>query len=224
MFHVKHLCLFFFFLFPVHVHGFSQAYFKLTDKPFYYDCPRDSSIDNWIKAETRARGLTPEETTFFYWVNFVRKNPISFRDCILIPFISQFPEVEGGESQTLLNDLSNVDEKPMLLLSSALTSLSRDHAKDLVYRKGKLTHNSRMGFSFSQRVKSAGISGCAAENLYTGKNDALLALLMLLLDLGLEPPGHRINIFNATYRSMSVVIATIPNTGQVVLVQNFVCN
>ena len=222
MFHVKHLCLFFLFLFPVH--GSSQAYFKLTDKQFYYDCPRDTVINDWIKAESRGRVLTLEETTFFYWVNFVRKNPISFRDFILVPFISQFPEVEGDESQTLLNDLSNADEKDMLRLSSALTSLSRDHAKDLVYRKGKLTHNSRMGFSFSQRVKSAGILGCAAENLYTGKNDALLALLMLLLDLGLDPPGHRINIFNAAYKSMSVVIATIPNTGQVVLVQNFGCN
>ena len=222
MFHVKHLCLFFFFLFPVH--GSSQAYFKLTDKPFYYDCPRDTVINDWIKAESRGRVLTLEETTFFYWVNFVRKNPISFRDFILVPFISQFPEVEGDESQTLLNDLSNADEKDMLRLSSALTSLSRDHAKDLVYRKGKLTHNSRMGFSFSQRVKSAGILGCAAENLYTGKNDALLAVLMLLLDLGLDPPGHRINIFNTAYKSMSVVIATIPNTGQVVLVQNFGCN
>lgn len=222
MFHVKHLCFFFFFLFPFC--GFSQAYFKLTDKPFHYVCPPDSIIYDWIKAESRGRVLTSEETSFFYWVNFVRKNPLSFRDFILRPFISQFPEVAGNESQTLLNDLSNADEKDMLRLSSALTSLSRDHAKDLVYRKGKLTHNSRMGFSFSQRVKSAGIIGCAAENLYTGKNDALLALLMLLLDLGLEPPGHRINILSAVYKSMSVVISTIPTTGQVVLVQNFGCN
>jgi len=222
MFHVKHLCLFFFFLIPVY--GFSQAYFKLTDKPFHYDSPPDSTINDWIKAESRGKGLTPEEFSFFYWVNFVRKNPIIFRDFILIPFISQFPEVEGAESQALFNDLSKTDELSLLRLSSALTSLSRDHAKDLVYRKGKLTHNSRMGFSFSQRVKSAGIFGCAAENLYTGKNDALLALLMLLLDLGLEPPGHRTNLLSTTYRSMSVVISTIPGTGQVVLVQNFECN
>jgi hypothetical protein len=222
MFHVKHLCLFFFFLIPVY--GFSQAYFKLTDKPFHYDSPPDSTINDWIKAESRGKGLTPEEFSFFYWVNFVRKNPIIFRDFILIPFISQFPEVEGAESQALFNDLSKTDELSLLRLSSALTSLSRDHAKDLVYRKGKLTHNSRMGFSFSQRVKSAGIFGCAAENLYTGKNDALLALLMLLLDLGLEPPGHRTNLLSTTYRSMSVVISTIPGTGQVVLVQNFGCN
>jgi hypothetical protein len=222
MFHVKHLCLFFFFLFPVY--GLSQAYFKLTDKPFLYDCPPDSAINDWIKAESRGKGLTPDESSFFYWVNFVRKNPISFRDFILIPFISQFPEVVGAESQALFNDLSNTDEVSLLRLSPALTSLSRDHAKDLVYRKGKLTHNSRMGFSFSQRVKSAGILGCAAENLYTGKSDALLALLMLLLDLGLEPPGHRINLLSTTYKSMSVVISTIPSTGQVVLVQNFGCN
>lgn len=222
MFHVKHLCFFFFFLLPFC--GFSQAYFKLTDKPFHYVCPPDSIIYDWIKAESRGRVLTSEETSFFYWVNFVRKNPLSFRDFILRPFISQFPEVAGNESQTLLNDLSNADEKDMFRLSSALTSLSRDHAKDLVYRKGKLTHNSRMGFSFSQRVKSAGIIGCAAENLYTGKDDALLALLMLLLDLGLEPPGHRINILSTVYKSMSVVISTIPTTGQVVLVQNFGCN
>jgi hypothetical protein len=222
MFHVKHLCLLFIFLFPVY--GFSQAYFKLTDKPFNHVCPPDTSINDWIKTESRGRGLTPEESSFFYWVNFVRKNPISFRDFILIPFISQFPEVNGVESQSLLTDLSNANGIAMLRLSSALTSLSRDHAKDLVYRKGKLTHNSRMGFSFSQRVKSAGISGCAAENLYTGKNDGLLALLMLLLDLGLDPPGHRINLLNTAYKSMSVVIAPIPNTAQVVLLQNLGCD
>jgi hypothetical protein len=212
----------FIFLFPVY--GFSQAYFKLTDKPFNHVCPPDTSINDWIKTESRGRGLTPEESSFFYWVNFVRKNPISFRDFILIPFISQFPEVDGVESQSLLTDLSNANGIAMLRLSSALTSLSRDHAKDLVYRKGKLTHNSRMGFSFSQRVKSADISGCAAENLYTGKNDGLLALLMLLLDLGLDPPGHRINLLNTNYKSMSVIIAPIPNTAQVVLVQNLGCD
>ena len=70
MFHVKHLCLFLFFLFPVY--GFSQAYFKLTDKPFLYDCPPDSTINDWIKDESRGKGLTPEESSFFYWVNVVR--------------------------------------------------------------------------------------------------------------------------------------------------------
>jgi len=222
VFHVKHLSCLFFLISPLFT--LSQAYFNLTDKPFYYSCPPDTVIVDWIKAESRGKGLTPEESSFFYWVNFVRKNPKSFRDLILMPFISQFPEVGGAESQALVNDLSNTDELSFLRLSSALTSLSRDHAKDLVYRKGKLTHNSRMGFSFSQRVKSAGILGCAAENLYTGKNDALLALLMLLLDLGLEPPGHRINLLSTTYKSMSVVISSIPSTGQVVLVQNFGCN
>jgi uncharacterized protein YkwD len=47
---------------------------------------------------------------------------------------------------------------------------------------------------------------------------------MLLLDLGVDPPGHRINILDANYKSMSVVIVVIPNTADVVLVQDFGCN
>ena len=222
MFHVKHLCCLFVLIAPAF--ALSQAYFRLTDKPFVYTCPPDTTIADWVKAQTKGRALSSEENSFFYWVNFVRKQPKLFSDLVLKPFIDQFPEVNGVESQSLVKELSNADDRGLLRFCSALTVLSRGHANDLVYNKGKLTHNSRKGLSFSQRVKSAGISGCAAENLYTGKNDGLLALLMLLLDLGLDPPGHRKNILNPTYKSMSVVIAPIPNTPNVVLVQDFGCN
>jgi hypothetical protein len=222
MFHVKHFKLLLLCLLPFI--GYSQAYFKLTDQPFLFDCPVDTSIQQWVSREVKkAKGLSAEETSFFYWVNFVRQHPTAFSHHVLMPFLEQFPETKGIEANTLINDLSVPTSRPLLHFSTQLQPTSLDQALDLVGNNGQLSHYSKKGLSFSQRMKIAGIVGCASENLYTGKNDPVLALLMLLLDLGLDPPGHRLNILNPVYLSMAVSIRANKHDSTVVLVQTFGC-
>lgn len=222
MFHVKHISCIFLFLIPFF--GQSQAYFKLTDQPFYFDCPVDTNIQHWVAREfKKVKGLSPEESSFFYWVNFVRHRPADFSTYVLAPFLQQFPEVKGKEANTLIYDLSSFTSRPLLQFSIQLHPATLDHAIDLVGNGGQLSHYSRKGVSFSQRMKIAGITGCASENLYTGKNDPVLALIMLLLDLGLDPPGHRINMLNPVYSSMAVSIRPNKKDSTIVLVQEFGC-
>lgn len=222
MFHVKHISSIIFFLIPFL--GHTQAYFKLTDQPFYFDCPVDTNIQDWVTKESRkVKGLSVEESSFFYWVNFVRQRPADFSTHVLAPFLQQFPEAKGKEANSLINDLSLPTSRPLLQYSIQLHQATLDHATDLVNNGGQLSHHSRKGISFAQRMKIAGIIGCASENLYTGKNDPVLALLMLLLDLGLDPPGHRTNILNPIYSSMAVSIRTNKKDSSVVLVQEFGC-
>jgi hypothetical protein len=221
MFHVKHILLL---LFLIPFFGRTQAYFKLTDQPFYFDCPVDTNIQDWVTKETRkVKRLSVEESSFFYWVNFVRQRPADFSTHVLAPFLQQFPEAKGKEANSLIKDLSLSSSRPLLHYSTQLHPATLDHATDLVDNGGQLSHHSRRGISFAQRMKIAGIAGCASENLYTGKNDPLLALIMLLLDLGLDPPGHRTNILNPNYLSMAVTIRPNKKDSSMVLVQDFGC-
>jgi hypothetical protein len=221
MFHVKHILLL---LFLIPFFGRTQAYFKLTDQPFYFDCPVDTNIQDWVTKETRkVKRLSVEESSFFYWVNFVRQRPADFSTHLLAPFLQQFPEAKGKEANSLIKDLSLSSSQPLLHYSTQLHPATLDHATDLVDNGGQLSHHSRKGISFAQRMKIAGITGCASENLYTGKNDPLLALIMLLLDFGLDPPGHRTNILNPNYLSMAVTIHPNKKDSSIVLVQDFGC-
>lgn len=222
MFHVKHICCFLLLLLPFI--GYSQAYFRLTDQPFLFTCAPDSNLQQWVTKELKGvKGISREESSFFYWVNHVRQHPLDFRDKVLNPFLEQFPETKGKEATTLVKELTVSVSRPPLQYNTQLHSAAFDQALDLVSTNGQLSHYSKRGLSFAQRMKVAGITGCASENLYTGKNDPVLALIMLLLDLGLDPPGHRNNILNASFTSMAVSIRTNRHDNSVVLVQDFGC-
>jgi uncharacterized protein YkwD len=73
-------------------------------------------------------------------------------------------------------------------------------------------------------MKMGGVTKCAAENIYTGKNDGLLALIMLLLDIGLESAGHRKNILNPNLVNMGLSIRPRKDAEGIILVQVFGCN
>ena len=222
MFHVKHFYILLFLFLPLL--GQSQAFFSLTDQPFQFDCPTDSTIIQWVTKETnRVSGSTKDETAFFYWVNYVRQHPLLFRDYILQPFLDQFPETNGKEAASLKTELSSERYRPLLQYNLMLHGATLNQANDIVNTGGQLSHYSSKGLSFAQRMKIAGVTGCASENLYTGKNDPLLALIMLLLDLGLTPPGHRNNILNPAFLSMAVRIRANKHDESVVLVQQFGC-
>jgi len=221
MFHVKHISLFIALCFPIWSTG--QSFFKLTDTSFIHQSPLDTTLSDFVRTQTKRTGLSQAELDVYYWTNYVRKNPIVFLKTVLIPFLNQFPEAKGVESASLEADLKALAPLPLLRFSATLQDAALYHATDLTQKGSGLSHNSSKGLSFAQRMKLAGITGCAAENLYTGKNDGLLPVLMLLLDIGLTPPGHRNNLFNPNYTAIGISIRPNKDASSVVLVQDFGC-
>ena len=222
MFHVKHIAPFLFLCFPFCCFG--QSVFKLNDVPFVHQSPVDSTLTDYISTQTKGRGLTESELGVYYWTNYVRKNPIAFLNTVLKPFLKHFPEAKGVESASLEADLKALPSLPLLKFSPLLQDAALFHANDLTQKGSGLSHSSTKGLSFAQRMKLAGMTRCAAENLYTGKNDGLLPVLMLLLDIGLTPPGHRKNLLNSNYTAIGLSIRPNKDALSIVLVQDFGCH
>lgn len=220
MFHVKHLV--FILLFPLL--SSAQGSFTLKDTPLIVKLEVDQTIKAHADRELIKSGLSNEEREFFYWVNYLRKNPPQFyTDCVL-PFLKQFPEANGKEAKSLQKDLLSSPKLNLLSFSAAATDAAKLHCADLALKQNNIGHNSSDGKSFSTRMRLAGITKCAAENIYTGKNEPLLSLIMLLLDLGLEVPGHRKNLLAPWYNQMGLSMQTHRSMKRVVLVQIFSCS
>ena len=221
MFHVKHFLLLLFVV-PLLVAGQSQ--FSLQDKKFTPTVELDQQLLEYINLQTKGRGLTEQETQFFYWSNYLRLYPKRFSSEIIGSFLSSFPEAKGKESESLKRELSSLSSLSRYRFSIQLADLSLDHASDLSEYANQISHVDSKGRTFPQRMKMGGVTKCAAENIYTGKNDGLLALIMLLLDIGLESAGHRKNILNPNLVNMGVSIRPRKDAEGIILVQVFGCN
>ena len=221
MFHVKHIVLVLV-LFPLL--SFSQGSFSLKDTPFVVNLPIDQTVGKQVERELSSSGLSKEEREFFYWVNYLRNNPALFYTNCVIPFLKQFPEANGKEAKSLEKDLLASPKLSMFTFSSAATDAAKIHCADLALKQSNIGHNSSDGKNFSTRMRLAGLTKCAAENIYTGKNDPLLSLMMLLLDIGLESAGHRKNLLTPWYNQMGVSIQTHRSMKRSVLVQIFSCS
>jgi len=221
MFHVKHLLLFFFFL-PFGVAGQSQ--FSLQDKQFTPTIVVDQALMEYVSEQTKGRGLTEEEKRFFYWSNFLRQYPKRFYLEIIDAFLKEFPEAKGKEAESLRKELLSLSPLSKYKYSDLLADLSLEHANDLSENSNQISHIDSKGRSFVQRMKLGGVTKCAAENIYTGKNDGLLALIMLLLDIGLESAGHRKNILNPVFPNMGFSIRPHHTGQRIILVQVYGCN
>jgi uncharacterized protein YkwD len=178
----------------------------------------------YVSEQIKGKGLTDEEKRFFYWSNFLRQYPKRFNQEIIDAFLKEFPEAKGKEAESLRKELLSLSALSKYKFSDLLADLSLEHANDLSENSSQISHNDSKGRSFAQRMKLGGVTKCAAENIYTGKNDGLLALIMLLLDIGLESAGHRKNILNPSFTNMGLSIRPHQTGQSIILVQIFGCN
>jgi hypothetical protein len=221
MFHVKQLLLLLFLL-PFGV--VAQSQFSLQDKRFTPSLSIDQDLMEYVSEQIKGKGLTDEEKRFFYWSNFLRQYPKRFNQEIIDAFLKEFPEAKGKEAESLRKELLSLSALSKYKFSDLLADLSLEHANDLSENSIQISHNDSKGRSFAQRMKLGGVTKCAAENIYTGKNDGLLALIMLLLDIGLESAGHRKNILNPSFTNMGLSIRPHQTGQSIILVQIFGCN
>lgn len=203
--------------------SFSQGSMQLEDKPFTVKSTRVKSVDSFLTSFKSFKGYSGEEQAFFYWVNVLRADPPSFREQVILPFLNVFPEANSNNAKSLLNDLSQQEPLVYLEPNALLTKATAEHARDLVYNQKSISHSSSDGRSFSQRMKDAGITKCAGENILEGNKDALKAIIMLLIDQGVPDKGHRKALLNPSFNMMGCTIMPKNKGEDHILVQLFSC-
>jgi hypothetical protein len=218
MFHVKHIV----FLLFLPIFAKTQGYFSIEDKPFPVPSWSDQAVKDQVRREIDGKGLVAQEISFYYWCNMLRRNPPVFHEKVILPFLKQFPEANGKEAESLAIDLKSVDRLPPFEYSTLARAAAMEHALDLA-SANKLSHNSTDGRSFTQRIRITGITKCAGENIYTGKEEGLLALIMLLLDIGMESAGHRKALLSQHYVQMAPAFRPHKTESRSILVQVFTC-
>ena len=196
----------------------------LEDKPFIPLAKINHTLLQQLKENPIYRASSELEKDFIYWVNFARLQPFSFCDSVLIPFLKEQPTTNGVESKQLIAELSKGVTLPILFPDQKLSNTAIDHAIDLSKRNGEISHQSKNGTGFSQRMKKVGVLSCAAENISLGQKNQLIALLLLYLDIGLPDAGHRKNLFNPRFIKMGVSVIKLKGQNQIITVQDFGCS
>lgn len=213
-------CAFFSLLF---LKSFSQGSITLQDKPFIYNTSIDTSIQNMLERESLFKTLTQAEQKMFYWTNVFRKDPKLFCNNVIKEFLRQFPEANRTEVKSFVTDIDKLKTPlPLFVPDQGLAKMSSIHSMDLSKRGGVISHRSSSGKDFVQRIKEAGVYKCGAENIFVGNDNALAALIMLLIDYGVADKGHRVNLMDPAFKLMGVSFSQTEK-GKVVIVQVFGC-
>jgi uncharacterized protein YkwD len=117
------------------------------------------------------------------------------------PIIRQLNVVNGEVQRDSVLLLSNAARAnagvPAVAMDSRLTALAEAHARDMAER-GYFSHTTPEGKTFGERLREAGITGAAGENL-AGNSTAAGAV-----QAWLNSAGHRANMLNGTFRRLGV--------------------
>ena len=203
--------------------SFAQGVIVLQEKPFVYKPVRDTAVWNQLVSTVRFVNLPTMEQDFFYWTNLMRKNPARFGETVLQEFLNQFPEANSADARSLTADLKKAEKNlPFLYPDHGLFAMALAHSTDLKGRNGIISHQSSSGKDFVQRIKEAGQYRCGAENIFVGTPEALEALILLLIDKGVNNKGHRKNLLDPTFNLMGASFMEL-NNKKAVLVQEFGC-
>ena len=197
---MKHIPLFLLLVFGL-ASAKGQGAVIMQDKTFKFQHSRDSSILTRISRESAYTRMSDIEKESVYWIGFLRTNPELFRTSILKPFLAQFPEMQSAASRSLDKELSNVEPMSILLPASNLNKAAVLQAGYLS-ESHQFTHTGPKGRPFQKRMEDVGVKECAGENLFEGKADALVALMLLLIDQGIAGYGHRKALLNPYFSEL----------------------
>jgi hypothetical protein len=220
MFHVKHLAILCSLLFPFL--SLAQGSIQLEKKEFVVSRKKDPSVEKFLSNYSILRKFSVPEQDTYYWVNLLRKDPAAFSDSYITPFLEQFPSLKGANAQSLTRELKSLAPLRFISPAGIVQKEAERHAQDLAFRQKRLSHESSDGRSFSQRMADAGIKICAGENVFEGEDDALKALILLLIDKGVPNLGHRKALLNASFNIMGVSFKQSPDSTYY-MVQLFSC-
>ena len=161
------------------------------------------SIINKCNTAKDAQILTQQEKGVILYMNIARCYPKYFYDIILVPYMdSAKTKTKTKYYKTLKPDMYKVMSLKPLTFNEKLYPISKAHAKDMG-KHGMEGHASSKGISFEERTSE--FQGCG-ENCDYGNSKALDIVFSLILDDNVPSFGHRKNILNQNYKTVSVSI------------------
>ncbi|MBL7760403.1 MAG: hypothetical protein JNK08_06870 [Sediminibacterium sp.] len=197
----------------------------LIDQPFFFPGNKNKSLLHTLETYPVYKKASRLEQDLIYWTNYSRLFPTHFRDSALIPFLKSQPGLQNNNyTISLIRSLDQNQILPFLVPDAQFTRVAANHAADIYQNKGRISHHSSDGTSFANRMRKGGITQCASENISSGKDDALVALILLYLDIGVPDLGHRKNLFNPVYTQIGVSVIRLAEGGQYLMVQDLGCS
>ncbi len=183
---------------------------------------RDTMVDQWNLSQPKYETLPDQAKDFLYWVNYSRRNPKRFWDSVVSPTLRVFPSLDNSEAISLKGDLFQTDPLPMFALNETLLQTAQLHASDIANNYASPSHVSTNGTDFGERMKRAGVRYCASENFSLCSHGALVAVVLLYLDIGIPNPSHRRSLLNPIFVETGIGSADY-NKEQCFFVQDLSC-
>lgn len=117
--------------------------------------------------------------------------------------------VEGRPAvNEAISFLRSTKPLPALNLNSCLSQSAQDHVIG-TGPSGQTGHQGRDGSNPSERAtRRLGYRAYCGENISYGRNSAREHVIALIVDDGVKARGHRLNLFNAGYRSIGIGIGS----------------
>ncbi len=198
-----------------------QGYLVTADKPFEINRAMDTGIVNVLVRAGAREYASEQEMSYLYWVNIMRRNPSLFQRQYVQAYLKQFPEAISEESRSLEVEMSTLPALPPLVPVRSLYGASSLHAAFLA-RTGRLSHDGEGGKGFPTRMEEAGVRSCAGEVIFDGKDDMLVAVILLLIDHLVPGVGHRKALLNPAFTRTGAAVR-FSREGRAVMVQDLSC-
>lgn len=185
----------------------------------------NKTVLDWNQQQQGFGKMSSSEKEFYYWVNYSRQNPGEFLENVVKPFIETYPQLKGGNLNSLEADLNKSGSLSMFSLSDELLRMAAYHAGNITSSDAKPSHISPNGESFDDRFKKYGLRNCGGENISYGSGEAnpLFMLVLLYLDINVADLGHRKALLNPQYVYTGISIKKYKN-GNAFLVEDFACS
>jgi uncharacterized protein YkwD len=160
-----------------------------------------------LSCKTEPEFLSTFEQEIFEEVNLVRQNPQRYAKFIEQQFLTRKNRLTEGYSvvEETVMFLQNASSVNPLKLVGCLCVSAKDHAQD-TGPTGVVGHTGTNGSTPVTRTMrhASGIFGGGGENISYGVLTPREVVIQLLVDDGVPSRGHRLNIMNASYKSIGV--------------------
>ena len=145
--------------------------------------------------------LSDDEKMVILYANLARADGPLFAQTFLAEYIRLKELRSTSYTQSLLAELKNIKNLPMLFPEKDLYNGAREHA----IWSGKKGYEGHKGFKnrFEPLMHKYMEVG---ENIYYGKYTPIEIVIQLLIDEGISDQGHRVNLLNPDFNSIGVSI------------------
>lgn len=150
--------------------------------------------------------LSETEKESIFYMNLLRINPPLFVETYFNDYLKEKDVKKDKLVKDLIKELEKTRKMEPLKPNEKLTEFARAHAKDMG-ESGRTGHNSSSGKSFRERISELEHHFSAInENCNYGNEDAVDALIDLLIDRNVPNFGHRRNILDPEMRLIGVAL------------------